>query len=101
MERQHRVLVNVALIEARDREERAEMLRLQAGAPVPDHGGPGIEQLALKQQGSEQAMSAAQEQSSSKPQRETERENTLPKMATSADPFEPQPWTPRARVRGK
>lgn len=93
MARQQRVLANVALIEARDRVERAEILRLETAA-LFDHGTkalptPGAERKPLE----EPQLATNEAPDPPRPQQK----NPLPKMAT--DSFEPQTWTPRARTR--
>ncbi|RDB29916.1 NADH-ubiquinone oxidoreductase assembly factor N7BML [Hypsizygus marmoreus] len=103
MARQQRVTANVALIEARDRAELAERVRLEAPTPEttirPDSDTTAEEPL---QQQEEAPPDATSDTPSLTPEqrRQMEREKALPKMATSADPYEPQPWTPRARTRG-
>ncbi|KAF5379212.1 hypothetical protein D9615_005888 [Tricholomella constricta] len=96
LERQQRVRANVALIEARDREERAQMLRLQATPPGTYH----VSQKVAGQQATSQPPSEGPQkvQAASEPPQKPE--TPLPKMAGS-DTYEPEPWAPRARTRGE
>ncbi|KAG6854106.1 hypothetical protein C0991_010520 [Blastosporella zonata] len=89
--RQQRVQANVALIEARDREERAMVLQLQQH----QSGAATIE----PPQESDITATTHTQEARQQPQVDPVPKNTLPKMATSADPYEPEPWTPRARAR--
>ncbi|KAF8068879.1 hypothetical protein FPV67DRAFT_1668932 [Lyophyllum atratum] len=99
MARQQRVLANVKLIEARDREERAQMLRLEDAAT--SHVSNRLESETsvppeTVQQPPPLAEAATGEGPPPKP------ENSLPKMNTGADPYKPETWDPRAaRTRGR
>ena len=96
LERQRRVQANVALIEARDREERAEVHRLQvSGSRVASMPTPEGEQL-----GTEESQAATEWGQEPSPQQMPQKENDLPKVATRTDAFEPQSWQPHARRRG-
>ncbi|KAG6811850.1 hypothetical protein H0H92_005583, partial [Tricholoma furcatifolium] len=83
--KQQRVQLNVALIEAREREEKAEMLRIQ-------------------QQHDQQMLKASiepQKEVTQQPQdAPAETKSSLPKMGTGADSYEPEAWSPRIRTRG-
>ena len=80
VERQQHVQANVPQIEARDREERAEVLRLQSSAshaaniPTPDG-----EHLRTKES---QAATECEQKPSPQPQQVPQKENDLPKVAT-------------------
>ncbi|KAG6814987.1 hypothetical protein H0H87_006006, partial [Tephrocybe sp. NHM501043] len=92
--RQQRVQANVALIEARDREERAQVLRLQQDQAALS--------LQHPQQGAATATSPKDTQRT--PGESLQRsaaldKNPLSKMATKGDAYEPEPWTPQTVTR--
>ncbi|GLB42359.1 putative accessory subunit of the mitochondrial membrane respiratory chain NADH dehydrogenase (Complex I), that is believed not to be involved in catalysis [Lyophyllum shimeji] len=104
MARQQRVLANAALIEARDRDERAQMLRLEAAerslASVSDHP-PLPSETAIPQE----TLQAPLEEPLRKPLRPASEE--LPprpedppgKIDAGAEAEKPEPWAPRATRR--
>ncbi|KAF8415312.1 hypothetical protein L210DRAFT_3586935, partial [Boletus edulis BED1] len=90
LERQHRVQMNAAILEARDKEEREHMVRL--AQPPGSH--PPVPELRLGE---------APEQTRTEPSVHT-RSDSAP-SSTVRDPWaevkrgsdEPQPWTPVVR----
>ncbi|PBK68916.1 hypothetical protein ARMSODRAFT_1004725 [Armillaria solidipes] len=97
--RQERVLRNAALIEARDREEHLRMSSgLEPGA-IPSQAAQASDtRLGQPQEHDETASSASSPPPV--PAREEPGAKPLPTMP-SQDKYEPEPWTPRARLRGQ
>ncbi|KAG6919816.1 hypothetical protein DXG01_000318 [Tephrocybe rancida] len=89
MARQQRVQYNVALIEARDREEA---LRLQQELATPALG-------RSEEHAPTNATPLQETQHSPEVDAATEPKNSLPKIGTSQDAYEPESWTPRPRTR--
>lgn len=111
--RQQRVRANVELIEAREREERAEVQRLNAiGASthsaIPQPTEPQAQALeptpipiltpTLNSSTTPPPTMAPNDVQH--PSARSKLANTLPKVPSSSDAYEPQSWTPRARGRG-
>ncbi|KAK0470498.1 hypothetical protein IW261DRAFT_1676410 [Armillaria novae-zelandiae] len=94
--RQERVLRNAALIEARDREEHLRMSSgLEPGAISQASDTP----LELPQEHSGETASSVSSPPPI-PAREESDAKSLPTMP-SQDKYEPEPWTPKARLRGQ
>lgn len=89
--RQQRVRANAALIEARDREERAEQLRLMA----QDDVSRGNESETVPTEEPKRTPPTAVSSPPAPPAGST----PLPRMATEPE-YEPESWTPRAQPRG-
>ncbi|TFK34471.1 hypothetical protein BDQ12DRAFT_689665 [Crucibulum laeve] len=102
--RQHRVLMNAAMIEARDEEERKQALqlrnadreRLQAPPPEPIQAQVKLEALSTHD------AEALPSPPPPNAQLESAKEQEQPKSPWkhNIDP-EPESWTPRARRRGQ
>ncbi|KAG6889129.1 hypothetical protein C0995_003489 [Termitomyces sp. Mi166 len=95
-ERQLRVQANVALIEARDREERAQVLRLQQEANTAKSIERPREVIGMHQQETQYSL---KEQLPSETSPEHDK-SPLPQMGTGADTYELEAWTPRTHARG-
>ncbi|KAG5635307.1 hypothetical protein H0H81_011767 [Sphagnurus paluster] len=93
--RQQRVLSNVAVIEARDREERAQMLRVHTKADDARKPAEAIPPPQMKRE-----LEAQHTQASSINEHPPQPDNPLPKMPGS-DAYQPEAWAPRARMRGQ
>jgi NADH dehydrogenase [ubiquinone] 1 alpha subcomplex assembly factor 2 len=93
--RQQRVLVNVALIEARDQQERAQMLRLNA-ATTPATPGTNDNMSEITSPPDEPLQAQPSSHSPSPDARPSDRRQ----IPTSPEPYAPQSWAPRARKRG-
>ncbi|KAG5643630.1 hypothetical protein DXG03_000555 [Asterophora parasitica] len=101
--RQQRVLANVALIEARDREERLQMLRLEAtpANSTSNHRSEPLTALDENQSPPESKEPQRQKtQATAGTSPTSDSSSPLPKMPGS-DTNEPESWTPRARRRGQ
>ncbi len=96
--RQERVLRNAALIEARDREEHLRVSSgLEPGA-IPSQAAQASDtRLGQPQEHGETASSVSSPPPAA---REEPGPKSLPTMP-SQDKYEPEPWTPRARLRGQ
>lgn len=91
--RQQRVQANVALIEARDRQEHDQMLRLNAtAAHVANNLNdvPGVPLNEPPQAPADSHLLSTEPRSSDSRQDEP----------VSSEPYAPQSWAPRARKRG-
>ncbi|KAH0580821.1 hypothetical protein H2248_011980 [Termitomyces sp. 'cryptogamus'] len=97
-ERQRRVQANVALIEARDREERAQVLRLQQESNTAKSIERPRELVGIHQQETQYPLEE-QAQSEMVPEHNNNT-SPLPKMGTGTDTYEPEAWTPRTHARG-
>jgi len=97
--RQQRVQANVKLIEAREQQERIEMQRLDAGGILNDPSDSSSSQ-ALQQPPSLLHERPQAPDDTQIPSVKSGEGNTLPKMPSTSDAYEPQTWAPRARGRG-
>ncbi|KAK0494689.1 hypothetical protein EDD18DRAFT_1175660 [Armillaria luteobubalina] len=98
--RQERVLRNAALIEARDREEHLRMSSgLEPGAISSRAAQVADTRLELPQEHSGETASSVSAPPPI-PAREEPGPKSLPTMP-SQDRYEPESWTPRARLRGQ
>lgn len=106
MARQHRMQINVALIEARDREEREQMRLLSATPPpvalAPAPGTPRSEEPP----GKPRSVEYPSLDDSQRDPRETALPGSTrspfpnPNPWKTPDSGEPEAWAPRARGRG-
>ncbi|KAK0449712.1 uncharacterized protein EV420DRAFT_1563667 [Desarmillaria tabescens] len=95
--RQEKVLRNAALIETRDREEHLRMSSgLEPGA-IPSQAAQSSD-ARLRQPQS--PSTHGETESASPPAREEPVARPLPTML-SQDKYEPESWTPKARLRGQ
>ncbi|KAJ7211357.1 hypothetical protein GGX14DRAFT_565226 [Mycena pura] len=91
--RQERVRRNVALLEARDRDE----VQLRLAAAVPTSAPPLDQSFAPQVEASDQLFRPT---SLAATPPATPTSNPLPVMPSSASSAEPESWTPRAATRG-
>jgi NADH dehydrogenase [ubiquinone] 1 alpha subcomplex assembly factor 2 len=91
--RQQRVLANVALIEARDQEEHAQMLRLNAAAPAAPVPNNTI-------QGKSPPLDESLQAPADSPSPDARLSNQRQQLHSRPEPYAPQSWVPRARSRG-
>lgn len=102
--RQHRVLANVALIEARDQEERAQMLRLNAAASAPAApvASNTVTTEGVKSPPPDEPLQASTDSQSSSPDTaaRSNRQHDGLRIPSSSEPYAPQSWAPRVRRRG-
>ncbi|KAK0192840.1 hypothetical protein F5146DRAFT_1041697 [Armillaria mellea] len=97
--RQERVFRNATLIEARDREEHLRMSSgLESGVITSQAVQASDTRLAQPQEHGDSASSTSSPPPV--PAREVPAAKSLPTMP-SQDKYEPEPWTPRARLRGQ
>jgi len=97
--RQQGVQANVALIEARDKQEHDQMLRLNAAttaAPVANNDVPRI----WSPPQNEPLQAPAGSQALSERHGSTDSRQNEPQIPSSSEPYAPQSWAPRARRRG-
>lgn len=92
--RQQRVRANVALIEARDQEERVHVLRLNAAGPTVPVSNATIPEANSPLLNEPQAPLSNSESPSSEPVRQSN------PWRNSSESYAPQSWDPRARKRG-